>query len=210
MTVGLAEPETGHRRNGRTEVAVGGALLLCSLLGAAVATAHPGPNPFDRWGFAAFPEVRHSTVLIRITDLGSPAVLIVATVVAVLVALRSDRIRAAACALGPAATAICVEFLIKPVVGRHFEGALSYPSGNVADLAAVATAWAVAVPRWLRLPVSLVGAAATAAMMVAVVGLRWHYPSDTLGGAVLGVAVVLFIDGALHLWLVEERSQTPH
>ena len=168
--------------------------------------AHPGSNPLDRWGFAAFPRQPDSAVLIRITDLGTPVVLIVATVISGVVALRTDRIRAAACILGPAAVAICVEFVIKPIVGRHYEGVLSYPSGNVADVAAVATAWAVAVPRWLRLPVAIVGAAVTAAMAVAVVGLRWHYPSDALGGAVLGVGIVLFIDGFLHLWLGEGRE----
>ncbi len=169
--------------------------------------AHPGPNPLDRWGFTAFPRQPGSTVLVRITDLGSAAVLVLATVAAGVVALRSDRIRATACVLGPAAVAFCVEFVVKPIVGRHYQGVLSYPSGNVADLAAVATAWAVAVPRWLRLPIALVGAAVTTAMMVAVVGLRWHYPSDALGGAVLGVGTVLVIDGALHLWLTDGRKR---
>jgi len=35
-------------------------------------------------------------------------------------------------------------------------------------------------------------------MVVSVIGLRWHYPSDALAGAVLGVGVVLLADGLAH------------
>ena len=215
LTVGTAPPESGRRagrarrarRAGRAETAAGSALLAVSFLGAVVAMAHPAPNALDRWGFATFPREPRSALLIRISDFGSPPVLILAALAAGLVALRSDRVRALSCVLGPAIVAFSVEFVIKPIVGRHFEAVLTYPSGTVADLAAVATAWAIAVPRWLRWPVVVAGAGATAAMMVAVVGLRWHYPSDAVGGAVLGVAIVLFIDGALHLWLGNGRRR---
>jgi membrane-associated phospholipid phosphatase len=36
-------------------------------------------------------------------------------------------------------------------------------------------------------------------MVVAVIGLRWHLPTDALAGVVLGVGVVLLVDGLLHL-----------
>ena len=78
-------------------------------------------------------------------------------------------------------------------------GVLSYPSGNVADVAAVVTALALAVPRPARPVVVVAGAVAVGMMTVAVVGLRWHYPTDALAGAVLGVGTVLTVDGAVHL-----------
>ena len=63
----------------------------------------------------------------------------------------------------------------------------------------MATALAVAAPGWIRPVVIAAGAVVVGLMMVAVVGLRWHYPTDALAGAVLGVGVVLLVDGAVHL-----------
>jgi membrane-associated phospholipid phosphatase len=184
----------------------GAVLLVVSVAGAAIAATRPGPNAFDRWGFDLIGVAPGSSVLLRITDLASPVVLIGATILAGFVTLRRDRIRAAACLAGPALVAALVEFVIKPAVGRHFEGVLSYPSGNVADTAAVATSWTLAVSGRWRPAVAALGVAVTLAMAVAVIGLRWHYPSDALGGAVVGVAVVLFVDGALHRWLTGVRE----
>jgi membrane-associated phospholipid phosphatase len=206
----LSLPSTGRatarHRPGAVETAVGAALLGVSLVGAVLAAAHPAANALDRWGFDAIGAAPGSVVLLRITDIGSPVVLVVATVVAGLVALRHDRVRAIACLSGPAAVAVLVELVLKPVVGRHFEGVLSYPSGNVADVAAVATAWTLAVTPRFRPFVVAVAAAATLAMADAVIALRWHYPSDALGGLVLGVAVVVFVDGLLHLRLPGTRT----
>ncbi len=183
-----------------------GAIIVAGSIVAAVAVAiHPGPNTLDRWGSRVVPYAHGSAVLVRITDLGSPVVLIAGALLAALVT-RHDRMRALACVTGPLLAALLVEYSFKPLVGRHFEGVLSYPSGNTADMAALATAWAVAVPRRLRLAVITAGALVTAAMAVAVTGLRWHYPSDALAGAVLGVGTVLLVDGLLHLWKVRRRS----
>jgi membrane-associated phospholipid phosphatase len=183
----------------RRETAVGVALVGVSIIGAAVIHLYPGMNQLDRRGFAAIAKSPDSTVLLRITDLGSPVSLVIGTVVAVAVAATYDRLRAVACAMGPLATAVLVEYVFKPVVGRHYLGVLSYPSGNVADVAAVVTALSVAVPRWIRPAVIVAGTVAVCLMALAVIGLRWHYPSDALAGAVLGVAVVLLADGAVHL-----------
>jgi len=56
----------------------------------------------------------------------------------------------------------------------------------------------VAVRRWLRVPGVLGGAALVAWAGVAVIALRWHYPSDALAGGAFGVGVVLLLDGILH------------
>ena len=76
-------------------------------------------------------------------------------------------------------------------------GAVPVAVGGSA-LAAVATAWIVAVPGWLRVPVLVVGAGLVAWTSVAVIALRWHYPSDALAGGAFGVGVVLLLDGILH------------
>jgi membrane-associated phospholipid phosphatase len=88
---------------------------------------------------------------------------------------------------------------LKPLVGRHFEGVLTYPSGNVTNVAAVATALSLATVGRIRAVVVVLGTVAAGAMTVAVIGLRWHYPTDALAGAVFGTGVVLLVDGVLHL-----------
>jgi membrane-associated phospholipid phosphatase len=183
----------------RRETAVGVALVGVSIVGAALIHLYPGMNQLDRRGFAAIVKSPGSTVLLRIADLGSPVSLVIGTVVAAVVAATYDRWRAAACVAGPLVTAVLVEYVLKPAVGRHYEGVLSYPSGNVADVAAVATALSVAAPRWFRPAVIVAGTVAVGLITLAVIGLRWHYPSDALAGAVLGVAMVLLADGAVHL-----------
>jgi membrane-associated phospholipid phosphatase len=187
MTATAARRETGV------------ALVGVSTVGAALIHLYPGMNQLDRRGFAAIVKSPGSTVLLRIADLGSPVSLVIGTVVAAVVAATYDRWRAAACVAGPLVTAVLVEYVLKPAVGRHYEGVLSYPSGNVADVAAVATALSVAAPRWIRAAVIVAGAVAVGLITLAVIGLRWHYPSDALAGAVLGVALVLLADGAVHL-----------
>lgn len=184
---------------GMAESVAGVVLVGVSVAAAVLVRLHPGANRVDRRGFAAIPKSTDSTILHRITDLGLPVVLVTATLLAAALVVRRDRWRAMACVAGPLLTAVLVEYAFKPLVGRRYLGVLSYPSGNVADLAAVATALAVAAPRWLRPVVIAAGAVAVCLMMVAVIGLRWHYPTDALAGAVLGVGVVLLVDGAVHL-----------
>jgi membrane-associated phospholipid phosphatase len=190
---------------------VAGAVLVgVSVAAALVVAAHPGPTRLDRWGFDAVAHSAGSALLIRITDLGDPAVLVGGSILAALVVVGRDRARALACVAGPLLAAVLVELVFKPLVGRHFEGVLSYPSGSVADIAALATAWAVAVPPRVRPAVVGVGAVAAVAMAVAVTGLRWHYPTDALGGAVLGVGTVLLVDGMLHHPRVGGRLRPVH
>jgi membrane-associated phospholipid phosphatase len=166
---------------------------------------HSGPNPVDHAGFSLIPRRSSSPLLIQISKVGRPWILVLGTLAAALVAVRSDRARALACAGGPLLADVLVEMAFKPLVGRRFEGVLSFPSGNVADVAAVATAWVLAVPRRGKPLAVLIGAVVTGGMTVAVIGLRWHYPTDALVGAVFGVGTVLTVDGVLHLPEVQRR-----
>ncbi len=200
------DPIRAAAHPGAVETLVGAVMVAVSIGAAVAVSVHPGPNALDRWGFRAAPHAPHSVVLVRITDLGSPVVLFAGALLAAVV-VRHDRMRALACLAGPLLAALLVEYSFKPLVGRHFEGVLSYPSGSTADVAALATAWALAVPRRARLAVIACGALVTVAMGVAVTGLRWHYPSDALGGAVLGVGIVILVDGVLHLGQVRHRRR---
>jgi len=87
----------------------------------------------------------------------------------------------------------------KPLVGRHFEGstALSYPSGTVTAVAALAAATFLVVPGFVMPVAGLAGGVVVVAVCAAVVVLRWHYPSDALGGVCVGAGAVFAVDGFL-------------
>lgn len=193
---GAERPDTP---SGRGELIAGAVLLAWLLVASAVVHHSPAPNALDRWGFRLFPVVRHSTWMSRVTEVGGLPVLVVGSLLAAAVAFGRDRVRAAACLVGPAAAVLLSEWVIKPAVGRHYAGVLTFPSGHVTSVASLGTAWVVAVPRWLRWPTAAIAAVVTFLMTMSVVSLAWHYTSDALAGAVCGVGTVLLVDGILHL-----------
>ena len=110
-----------------------------------------------------------------------------------------------ACAAAPLVAVLIVQDLAKPLVGRHLglTGGSSYPSGTVAAVAALAMAFTLVMPRLLRPLMAVVGAVATVGVSVAVIVLRWHYPTDALGGIGVGMGSVLVVDGLFHVpWAV--------
>jgi membrane-associated phospholipid phosphatase len=108
-------------------------------------------------------------------------------------------VRAASCLIGPIAAVLIVQTVAKPLVGRQFEGTLSYPSGTVTAVAALAAVAFLLVPRFAKPLVAVAGGVVVAAVCAAVVALRWHYPTDAFGGLCVGVGVVFVVDGLLML-----------
>ncbi|MGQ0837865.1 phosphatase PAP2 family protein [Actinokineospora sp.] len=107
--------------------------------------------------------------------------------------------------LGPVVTAGLNTWVLKPIFGRTHDGYLAYPSGHTATLVsilAVVTLVVAADAPPGRRAVRTTVVAATALVLVAVaasaiVGLRYHYVTDTIGalfwavGAVVAVAAVI-------------------
>jgi undecaprenyl-diphosphatase len=89
--------------------------------------------------------------------------------------------------------------VLKHLIGRTHLGQLSFPSGHVASAMTVATVLGVllhdpARPAAARISRALLVAMActlTAVVAAGVIGLRWHYFTDTVGGAALGTGTVL-------------------
>jgi membrane-associated phospholipid phosphatase len=87
------------------------------------------------------------------------------------------------------------EVLIKRVVDRTYLGNLAYPSGHVTTvsaLAATATVLLLIPPqqagtRLPRILLTVVAWAVTVVVAVAVMSLEWHYFTDTIAGAAVGV-----------------------
>ena len=134
-------------------------------------------------------------------------------ILAAVVVVSRDRWRALACLTAPVAAVVLTEYFLKPVVDRHYDGVISFPSGTTTAVSALAMVWVLAVPGRFRPVVAVVGAFVVGLECMAVVGLLWHYPTDAVGGAVFGAGVVLLVDGALHLVVDAERRwrsrQTP-
>jgi membrane-associated phospholipid phosphatase len=101
------------------------------------------------------------------------------------------------------ATVVLTDGLCKPLVHRTYLGALSYPSGHTATMFALAATAAVllqprplqprprtAGPRVLRIAVPAAVGVLGCVVAVGVVGLRWHYFTDTVAGAAVGIGTV--------------------
>jgi membrane-associated phospholipid phosphatase len=179
-------------------------LGLAALAGLAF-VHRPWANRLDVWGFRVFPANFDSRWAHDFATLGSLTVLVVGVIVVFVVGIFRDWVRAIACAAAPVIAVLIVQDLAKPLVGRHLgiSGGSSYPSGTVAAVAALATAATLVMPRLLRPLVALIGAVCTVGACVAVIILRWHYPTDTLGGVAVGMGAVLFVDSVMHIpWAI--------
>jgi membrane-associated phospholipid phosphatase len=103
--------------------------------------------------------------------------------------------------LGAAAVPAAVgvnEALLKPLVHRTYLGNLAYPSGHTAAvfaLAATVTVLLLVPPRpgkakALRALIPAAACVLGVVVAIAVIGLRWHYFTDTLAGAAVGIGTV--------------------
>jgi membrane-associated phospholipid phosphatase len=200
----------GNRGPGRVtplemliEFGAGFLLLAAATLAGLVFVRHPWPNRLDRFGYNLLPANIYSPVAHDLASLGSTTALILGVIAVFLIGVRRDWVRAVACATAPVIAVLIVQEIAKPLVDRHIGGGLSYPSGTVAAVAAVATALTLVMPRKLRLPVAVLGLLAVLGAGAGVIVLRWHYPTDALGGIGVGMGSVLLIDALLHVpWVL--------
>jgi membrane-associated phospholipid phosphatase len=178
------------------ELAVGFFLVGCASLAGLVFVHRPWPNRLDVVGYLLLPANLSSSWAQHFASLGSMSVLISGVLVVFLVGIWRDRVRAIACAIAPVIAVLVVQEIAKPLVDRPnaLSGGLSYPSGTVTAVAALATAVTLVMPLRVRFPVAVLGLLSTVGTAAAVVVLRWHYPTDALGGVAVGSGSVLVID----------------
>ncbi|MGO9584102.1 MAG: phosphatase PAP2 family protein [Acidimicrobiales bacterium] len=195
---------------GAIELILGTGLLGAAALAGLLLAKRPGPNRVDAAGYFYVPSDPGSHLASELVKIGSLPVLIAGVAVIFAVAVARDWARALACAAAPIIAVEVVEHIAKPMVGRQLgSGSFTYPSGTVAVVAALAAAVFLVSPRLLRPLSALVGALVVAGVGWAVLVLRWHYPTDVLGGVWVGAGAVFFIDALVHLpWLLIAR-ETP-
>ena len=189
------------------ELLLGAALLGVAALAGLLLAKRPGPNRVDAAGYFYVPADSSSHLANELVKIGSLSVLAVGVCVVFVLAIFRDWVRAIACAMVPLIAVEIVEHVAKPMVGREIGvGGFTYPSGTVTSAAALAAALFLVSPRLLRPLSTLAGSTAVAAVSASVLILRWHYPTDVLGGICIGVGTVFFVDAVAHLpWIVFAR-----
>lgn len=90
-----------------------------------------------------------------------------------------------------------VTSLLKPAVGRTFEGVPAFPSGHTAGVTALALVAGLLVISIARAQLAVAVSVATAVVLLAGVAIAlalvaqdWHYATDTVGGFCTAIAVV--------------------
>ena len=172
-------------------------------------------DPFDRavdspviTGFAG-----HPALALRLASPGTTIPAIVLSVVIAVACLITGRLRGAVLAVAavPVAVGLC-EVLVKPLVHRTYIGQVVYPSGHTATVFALAATLTVlllasprpAMPRWLRILILAVAYLTAAAVVIGVIAVRFHYFTDTVAGAAVGIGTVCGL--ALVLDLIQPGS----
>lgn len=150
------------------------------------------------------------TVFGAIASLGSKAVLVVIGIVAGWWLSKRSLVLVALVALCAVVSAEFVDWLkvgfevTRPAGGIASQRSLSFPSGHVTGVASIATLLSYAA--WRRTPASLRYVASLSALVIALVAvsrvyLDKHWASDTIGGALIGVALGLACS-ALYEWSI--------
>jgi membrane-associated phospholipid phosphatase len=104
-------------------------------------------------------------------------------------------------------TAFLDDTVLKHLVNRTHLGQLAFPSGHTASAMALATVLGVLLhdparrtaTRAARAALVAAACAVTALVAVGVIGLRWHYFTDTVGGVAVGAGTVLCLALAIDL-----------
>jgi undecaprenyl-diphosphatase len=102
--------------------------------------------------------------------------------------------RAALAVVAPAVSVGLTELVFKPLVGRTYAGVLSYPSGHtVSTMSVFAVAALVVTVDWpAAARATVLGLLVVVWLVLAIglVGMDYHYFTDTVGGLLLAIGVV--------------------
>jgi len=165
----------------------------------------------------------HRALVVWLAAPGStiPAGVLCAAIV--VTCLLTGRLNGALLAAASALVAIGLdEALLKPLIHRTLLGSLVYPSGHttaVFTLAATVTVLLLVPPQpakagALRVLIPAAACALGVVVVIALIGLRWHYFTDTVAGAAVGIGTVcglaLVLDlPAVRRWLARACRQPP-
>lgn len=194
-----------------------GLFAAAVLLGAAIVFGFTEPPGFDTWWNDTVVAGRTEWMLSfahAMNVIGGGWVAIVAVPLALIAGLLIARrwraaVFAAICFLS---SALAVQ-LLKHLFGRARPDDMivvsdfgSFPSGHVANAATVALVLCLLFP---RLWIAIAGAVWIVAMALSRTLLSVHWATDTVGGALVGTAVVLLLAAGLLPWVRGVRAPEP-
>jgi membrane-associated phospholipid phosphatase len=150
-----------------------------------------------------------------------PAVVLTAGIV--VACLLAGRLNGAVLAAAAVPVAIGLnDGLLKHLVHRMYLGVLTYPSGHTSAVFALAATVTVllVVPPWptrarvLRVLSPVAACVLGVVVAIAVIGLRWHYFTDTVAGTAVGIGTVCGVALILDLpapqrWLTQAGRRLP-
>jgi membrane-associated phospholipid phosphatase len=172
-----------------------GCVVLVAVLGAVFARQ----NTADRFDHAVDAPIitwfaGHQTLALWLAFPGTTIPAVVLTAALTLGCLLTGRRRGAVLAiLAVPVTAVITDGLLKPLVHRTYIGQVVYPSGHtatIAALAATATVLLLAPPRPRRVRSLAVAYLVCVAVVIGVIAVRFHYFTDTVAGAAVGIGTV--------------------
>jgi membrane-associated phospholipid phosphatase len=153
--------------------------------------------------FANYRDGALGTLSRGLVHLGDPLPLLLMLALACAIALWRrrpiDALAAVTVVAGASLTTQLLKVLLahpryQPLLGEHQLSAIAFPSGHATAAASIAIAFAFVSPPRMRPAVLAAGACMVAAVGLSVLVLRWHFPSDVLGGILVacgwGFAVV--------------------
>jgi membrane-associated phospholipid phosphatase len=191
----------------RAGVLLAGCAILVAVLGVLFAhrsTADAFDHAVDSPVITVF--AGHPALALRLASPGTTAPAVVVSVVVAVACLITRRLRGAVLAVAavPVAVGLC-EVLVKPLVHRTY---------IIAALAATVTVLLLAPPRpamptWLRTLILAVAYLTALAVAVGVIAVRFHYFTDTVAGAAVGVGTVCGLALVLDLIPAVRPSQIP-
>jgi len=199
---------------GRSGRAWAGALLAACVIVVGVLGVlfrhHTQPSALDKAVDSPFIAVLgpHHSLLFWMEVSGTLVPAIVVSVVIAAGCVVAGRLNGALLAVTavPVATGLD-DALLKHAVARTYLGQLTFPSGHTTAVVAVTSTLAVLllVPpqddrtRTARVALVAVSCAIVATVAAAVMGLQWHYFTDTVAGAAVGAGTVCAISLVLDL-----------
>ena len=214
MLISRGRPLLGPSGRAWASGVLAGCAILVGLLGVLFAgqTRADGFDGAVDASFIAF-FAGHRDLLPWLAKPGTPMPAIVISAVIAAGCLIAGRLNGAVLALTavPAADGL-TDGLLKPVFHRTYLGGIVFPSGHTTAAVALAATLAVLllVPpqrsstRVARVLLVAIFCVAAALVATAVIALRWHYFTDTMAGAAVGVGTVCAL--ALILDLVWDRA----
>jgi membrane-associated phospholipid phosphatase len=155
----------------------------------------------------------HTGLLVRLATPGTREGAAALSAVVIVVCLAARRLNGAILGLlaVPVAVGVC-DGLIKPLDHRTYLGHLAYPSGHTTAVVALAAtvilllaAPGARVPRVVRALITAAVVCMACVVAVAVIGLRWHYFTDTVAGAAIGIGTVCGLALLLDLSAIRRR-----